>query len=229
MTESNVLAIIPARGGSKRLPKKNVKLLNGKPLIAYSIEFALKCPLINKVVLSTESVEIANIARDYGAEVLIRPNELAQDTTKTAPVMVHVVDELEKNAYKPDIIVLLQATCPLRTDGLCENALKILRENPQYDSVFSGFQKSYTMATWVKDKEGNATALYDYHLRPRWQDVEVNNKIFAEDGAFYAIKYDAFRKFNDFIGENPYIYEVKQSIDIDTQADFDKVEEQMKG
>ncbi len=229
MTNKNVLAIIPARGGSKRLPGKNIKLLNGKPLIAHTIDFALSSSAINKLIVSTDSVEIAQVAREYGAEVLMRPSELAQDTTKTAPVLLHVVEELKKTGYKPDIVILLQATCPLREKDLTEKALQILEENPEYDSIFSGFQKSYTMATWVKNKEGKATALYDYHLRPRWQEVEVNDRIFAEDGGFYAIKYDAFKKCKDFVGENPYIYEAKRAVDIDTQDDFDRVEAQMKG
>ena len=225
----NVLAIIPARGGSKRLPGKNIKDLNGKPLIAHSIEFAQNSSKITKVVVSTEDENIAKVAREFGAEVLMRPVELAQDTTKTAPVLVHVVETLEKQNYKPDIIILLQATCPVRIKDLSEKALEILENNPQYDSIFTGFQKSYTMALWTKTPDNVATALYDYHLRPRWQDVEINNKLIGEDGGFYAIKYDAFKKCKDFIGENPYIYEVSRTVDIDTEQDFRTAEELMKG
>ena len=224
----NVLAIIPARGGSKRLPNKNVRLLAGKPLIAHSIEFAKKSPKINKIVLSTDSKLIADIGKEYGAEIIMRPDELAQDTTKTAPVLVHAVDELEKQGYIPDVVVLLQATCPIREENLCENAIFILENNLKYDSVFAGFQKSYTMALWTKDKDDNACALYDYHLRPRWQDVEVNNKLMAEQGSFYAIKYDAFKKYKDFIGANPYIYEVSKTVDIDTLEDFEIAETLIK-
>jgi len=226
--KKNVLAIIPARGGSKRLPGKNIKLLNGKPLIAHSIDFALTSPEINKVIVSTEDKNIAQIAADFGAEVIERPKELAQDTTKTAPVLMHVVQELEKTGYIPDIIILLQATCPIREKGLCQKALNILSDD-KYDSFFTGFFKSYTMATWVKGKDGEIKALYDYHTRPRWQDVEVNDKLFGEDGGFYAITYEAFKKHNDFIGSNPYIYEVKKTVDIDTGIDFEKAELIMKG
>ena len=225
----NVLAIIPARGGSKRLPGKNIKTLAGKPLIAHSIEFAKNSSEINKVVLSTEDDNIASIGKDFGAEIIKRPIELAQDTTKTAPVLLHVVDELEKTGYKPDIIILLQATCPIREIGLVKLALNTFYKNPQYDSFFTGFKKSFTMALWTKTADNKAKALYDYHLRPRWQDVEVNDKLIAEDGGFYAIKYDAFRKYRDFIGENPYIYEVKYTVDIDNQADFDRAESLING
>ncbi|MDD3593339.1 MAG: acylneuraminate cytidylyltransferase family protein [Candidatus Gastranaerophilales bacterium] len=221
----NIVAIIPARGGSKRLPHKNIKLLLGKPLIAWSIESALKSKLINKVVVSTDSPEIADTAKQYGAQVHIRPGELAQDTTKTAPVLVDVVNMLEINSYKPDIIILLQPTCPVREGGLVDEALRILLENKQYDSIFTGFQKCYTMALWKLTHSNEALNLYDYHLRPRWQDVETNEKIMAEDGAFYAIRYDSFRKYSDFIGEKPFILEIPKTVDIDTQADFDKARE----
>ena len=132
----NVLAIIPARGGSKRLPGKNIKMLNGKPLIAYSIEFALNSNEINKVVVSTEDENIAQIAKEIGAEIIKRPIELAQDTTKTAPVLIHAVKELEKKGYTPDIIILLQPTCPIRENNLCQKAIEIL-STQKYDRFFT--------------------------------------------------------------------------------------------
>jgi len=229
MDFKNVLAIIPARGGSKRLPGKNIKILDGKPLIAHSIEFAINSTEINRLIVSTDDNDIAKTAKDFGAEVLMRPSELAQDTTKTAPVLLHVVNELEKTGYKPDVVILLQATCPVRQKNICTKAMKILAENSKYDSAFTGYRKSYTMATWVRDKQNNAKALYDYHLRPRWQEVEINDEIFGEDGGFYAIKYDAFRKCKDFIGETPYIIEVSPTVDIDTEKDFERAEFLMKG
>ena len=130
--------------------------------------------------------------------------------------------------YIPDYILLLQATCPLREQGLMRIALDKL-ENSQYDSFFTAFKKSYTMALWTLDNEKQANALYDYHLRPRWQDVELNNLLVAEDGGFYAIKYTAFMKCIDFIGEKPYIYLVSPSVDIDTEKDFEKAENILKG
>lgn len=229
MEKKKVLAIIPARGGSKRLPKKNIKLLDGKPLIAHTIDFAVKSTVINKVILSTESEEIANIALEFGAEIMMRPEELAQDTTKTAPVMMHVVDELEKQGYIPDIVILLQPTCPVREKNLAENVLNILEENNQFDSIFTAYKRGYTMALWTKSPDKKVTALYDYHLRPRWQDVDVNDELFVEDGGFYAIRYDAFKKYQDFIGGAPCIYEVAQTVDIDTENDFKTAELLMKG
>ena len=96
----NILGIIPARGGSKRTPGKNIKPLAGKPLIAYTIEAGLKSSFINRLVVSTEDPAIAEVAGQFGAEVVPRPAELAQDTTKTAPVLMQVVEELEKQLIK---------------------------------------------------------------------------------------------------------------------------------
>jgi CMP-N-acetylneuraminic acid synthetase len=220
----NIVGIIPARGGSKRLPRKNVKLLAGKPLIALSIEAGLQSKYIDKVVISTEDKEIADIAQSFGAEVIARPHELAQDETKTAPVLLHVVEELEKKGYKPDIVVLLQATCPNKTPELIDSVIEKLI-NSNNDSVFTARQFCYSMALWRKDHSGKLDALYDYHLRPRWQDAsKLCEVIYGENGAVYAIKADAFKKCSDFIGENPDIVLSPPLIDIDTQEDFDEAE-----
>jgi CMP-N,N'-diacetyllegionaminic acid synthase len=222
-----VIAIIPARGGSKRLPRKNIKMLGGKPLIAYTIESALKSKYIHRVIVSTEDYEIASVARKFGAEVIDRPAELAQDTTKTPPVMLHAVEDLEKKGYTPDIIVLLQCTAPLRDEKLIDAGIEKLI-NSDNDSVFTGQPRFRTMALWKKNHNGTMNALYDYHLRPRWQDVHLNEMIYGEDGAFYAIKIEAFKKHRDFIGENPDIMEVPYNIDIDTEEDFEEIEKILK-
>lgn len=218
-----VLAIIPARGGSKGIPRKNVKLLADKPLIAYSIEAAQKSKYIDKIILSTEDKEIAEVAQAFGAEVIARPLELAQDTTKTAPVLVQVVEELKKQGYVPDIVVLLQPTSPLRT---CEQIDKAIYKlvNSHNDSIFTGFWMCQAMPLWQKHDDDTFKALYDYHLRPRRQEIEFRGNIMCEDGSIYAIKIDAFNKHKDFIGENPSIYVTKHQIDIDTIEDFQAVE-----
>ena len=118
-----ILSIIPARGGSKGIKRKNIKLINEKPLIAYSIEASLNSKYITKTLLSSEDDEILEIAQRHGAEILKRPVELAQDETKTAPVMLQVVEELEKNNYKPDYVVLLQPTSPLRDSNYIDSAM----------------------------------------------------------------------------------------------------------
>jgi len=218
-----IVGIIPARGGSKRLPGKNIKPLAGKPLIAYTIEAGLKSRLIDRVIVSTEDEKIAKVAISYGAEVIARPVELAQDTTKTAPVLVQVVEELEKQGYCPDIIVLLQLTSPQRDETIIDAALEKLI-NSENDSVFTGSKIGKTMPKWKRGYDGKLVALYDYHFRPRYQEPELMEDMFAENGAFYAIKIDAFKKHRDFIGENAEIFETPKFIDIDTEEDFEKIE-----
>lgn len=133
-----VIAIIPARGGSKGLPRKNIKLLSGKPLIAYTIEAAKQCTLIDRVIVSTDDQEIAQVARTSGAEVpFIRPAELAQDDTTTEAVLKHCVEWLEQNErYKIDIVVFLQLTDVFRSKYMLQETIQKILLNPNLDSVF---------------------------------------------------------------------------------------------
>ena len=109
------VAIIPARGGSKGIPRKNVKPLAGKPLISYTITEALKCGCFDRIIVSTDDIDIARVSQDSGAEIMMRPKELAEDHTPTVDVILHVVSTLEMDeAYVPDYIVVLQPTSPYR-------------------------------------------------------------------------------------------------------------------
>jgi CMP-N-acetylneuraminic acid synthetase len=122
-------AIIPARGGSKDIPKKNIKPLRGKPLITYTIDYAKKSRCINKVVVSTEDEEIAEISRKYGAEVMERPENLAKGESPTIDVIFHVLKILKMKNYNPDIVVLLQPTSPLRSAKDIDNAIKLFLDS----------------------------------------------------------------------------------------------------
>lgn len=214
-----ILAIIPARGGSKGIPGKNIKELAGKPLIAYTIEASLKSKYITRTILSTEDERIKDIALKYGAEVIDRPIELAQDETMTAPVMVHAVNQLKEQGYEPDIVVLLQATCPLRTEKEIDEALE-LYFNSDCDSVFAAMKTGISHSLWKELHDGSYEALYDYRTRPRRQDLHRHYNLYVETGSIYIIRTDIFHKVEDFIGENPKIYVQPQSIDIDTIEDF---------
>ena len=132
-----VLAIIPARGGSKGIPRKNVKKFAGYPLIAYSIVAAKQSSLVTRVIVSTEDEEIAEVARQYGAETpFLRPMELAQDETTDLPVFVHALNWSEKNeGYHPEIVVQLRPTSPVRPISCVDDAIRILISHPSADSV----------------------------------------------------------------------------------------------
>ncbi|MBF0483581.1 MAG: acylneuraminate cytidylyltransferase family protein [Candidatus Omnitrophica bacterium] len=132
-----IIAIIPARGGSKGLPQKNILPVAGKPLIAYSIEQALACPYIDQVLVSTDSAEIGDIAKKYGAEVpFLRPAHLALDKSSTMDVLLHAVTFLEEHGEKFEVMVLLHVTAPLRSVDDISNSISMLVDG-DYDDVFS--------------------------------------------------------------------------------------------
>ena len=134
---TKVLAIVPARGGSKGLPGKNLRPLAGHPLLAYSIAAGLQAKLVDRVICSTDSEEIAAVARKYGAEVpFMRPSELAQDESPDIDAFQHLIEELKSlENYRPDIIVQLRPTSPVRQDGQVDTGVQLLIDNPETDSV----------------------------------------------------------------------------------------------
>jgi CMP-N-acetylneuraminic acid synthetase len=139
MTTPEVLALIPARGGSKGIPRKNIRPFAGHPLIAYSIAAALQAQTVTRVILSTDDTEIAEIARHFGAETpFLRPAELAADRSTDLPVFQHALNWLaEHEEYHPEIILHLHATSPVRPPGFIDRAVSLLREHPQAECVRS--------------------------------------------------------------------------------------------
>lgn len=133
----SIISLIPARGGSKGIRKKNIAPLAGKPLIAYSIEYSLECPLVERTIVSTDDSEIADIARKYGAEApFLRPSELAQDDTQDYPVFLHALQWLkEHEGYTPNLVVHLRSSSPLRPTGLIEKAIRMITQDPDADCL----------------------------------------------------------------------------------------------
>ncbi len=225
-----ILSIIPARGGSKGIKRKNIKPILNKPLVAYSIEASLRSKYITRTLVSSEDDEILDISKQFGAEILKRPLELAQDETKTAPVMLDVVEKLEQEGYKPDYVVLLQPTCPLRDENYIDSAFEFYFEaiKKGYDSCFGAYDIGYTHSKWRVLHDEKLEALYDFRIRPRRQDISEHYKMLAENGAFYALYCETLKKAKDFIGYNPIAYVTPRIIDIDTEDDFRKVENILK-
>lgn len=159
-----ILGLIPARGGSKGIIGKNIKEICGKPLLVWSVEAALKAVRIDTVVVSTDSKEIASVAQSAGAEILMRPKELATDTASTQDVMLHALKH-----YPADVLVLLQPTSPYRHDGLIDECIVEFLENG-FDSLATGFICNY--------KE------YGTNVLPRQQI----DGFFYDDGNVYVIK-----------------------------------------
>ena len=214
-----VIAIIPARGGSKGVPGKNIKVLGNKPLIAYSIEAAKRCKLIDRVIVSTDDEKIAEVAKKYGAEVpFIRPSELAQDTTPTEPVLKHAVEWLESNEnYKADIVVYFQLTDLPRTKGLIDKVVSRIFEDDSLDSVFVATQtrKNY----WRKTNNGWQRLAND--IMP-YGPRQKKEPLYREDTGLACATRVKFIKDGRRIGDKVDIIvnEAEFSIDINDPIDF---------
>lgn len=212
------VAVIPARAGSKGVPNKNIRIINGYPLIAWSIRQALEVPSISNVVVSTDSQEIASIAREYGAETpFIRPKELAQDETPTEPVMKHSIEWYEAQGIMHDAVILLQPTSPLRYPGSLQRAVECF-ESEQVSSLLSVCESH----SFFWQKTTPISASYDFKNRPRRQDVGVEKRWYKETGSIYITLLDAFRKFNNRLVEKILLFEMEEeeSHEIDTKIDF---------
>lgn len=218
----NILGVITARGGSKRIPKKNIKELLGKPLIYYTIKAALASKLMTKVILSSDDDEIIGIGKDIGVEVPFkRPRELADDTTPTIKVLIHAVNYVEKHqGFFPDIVVVLEPTSPLRTAEDIDKALKKHIETDA-DSVVSVVKTDHLHPIRAKKIENGV--LCDYCLEEkegvRRQDLPP---AYFRDGAFYSVKRDVMMKEHRLYGKvtRPYIMPPERSIDINSELDF---------
>ena len=197
-----ILGVIPARGGSKGIPRKNIKIIAGKPLIAWSIEAAKKSALIDRFVVSTEDKEIAAIARKYGAEVVDRPRELATDKASTLSVLQHVLTKI-----KAEAVVLLQPTSPIRDKGLIDTCIKRF-EKTRVDNLATGFICKFM-------EYGSYTQ--------RRQDLKG---FFYDDGNVYVLK-SRLVKNGTLFGKKVERVENsrEQNVEIDDEFDFWLVEQ----
>lgn len=221
MEDFKILAIIPARGGSQGVPRKNIRILAGKPLIAYTIKAALESKYHPRVMVSTDDESIAKIAKEMGAEVpFIRPAHLAQDDTPMLPVLQHAIGCLRESGYNPDIIAVLQPTSPLRTSKHIDQAISILVDTGA-DSVVSVCEAEHS-PYWMKkiDSEGRLTPFLNTEKEyTRRQDLP---KVYRFNGAIFITRPDIIMNQGRLLGDDTraYIMEPEDSIDIDTEFDF---------
>lgn len=212
-----VVAVIPARGGSKGIPRKNVKAIAGEPLITHTIKAALGSKALSRTIVSTEHEEIAQIARECGAEIIIRPDKLATDFAPTEPVLEHVIKYLEETeGYRVDVIVLLQPTSPLRNSQHIDEALEAFFKN-NYDSLLSVCPSHALL--WRMGEKGAYPLNYDFKNRRRRQDSEPE---YRENGAIYITKYDIIMGEHNRLGGKIglYVMTEENSLEIDTEFDF---------
>ncbi len=216
------LCVIPARGGSKRLKRKNIALLDGKPLVAYTIEAALQSEIFEQVCVSTEDEEIADLARHYGAKVpFMRPPELATDTTSVVQTMLHALDFYTNNGMDFDTLGVLLATAPLRISADIKAAYqKFIKTDTNFlmavtDYIYSPFQALHEQDGYLKQFWDDATF---YHTRS--QDLP---KVTVDNGSIYLMDIEAFRREKNFYGKRltGFYMPLERSVDIDDRYSFE--------
>ncbi len=210
----NNIALIPLRGGSKGIPKKNIKLIAGKPLCAWVLESAVACDLIDDVYVSTDSEEISQVVDDLniGVKLIVRPPELATDSASTESVMLHFAENVDF-----DVLTTIQATSPLLNTLHLENAIKQFT-NKQFDSMLSAVR---TKRFFWND---NGTPInYEPEKRPRRQDF---NGTLMENGAFYLTKRNILEKYNCRLGGKVGVFEMPEetTLEIDEPDDWYAIE-----
>ncbi len=229
----NIIGVIPARAGSKGLPGKNIKPVNGIPMIAHVIRAALDATLLDRVIVSTDGQEIADIATQYGAEVLIRPPEISGDTAAIEDSLRHVVRHLDaREAYRADVVVLMQTNVPIRKPGAIDEAIDKLI-NSGFDSVVSVFAVNQR-PEWMKKATPEGT------LKPFMQCAEYRRQLLPQyymlDGAIEAIRTEILMATEGKSGVHVYFgekmgyieYDRIYSMDVDSSEDFAIVESAMQ-
>lgn len=217
-----VLALIPARGGSKRLPGKNVKILGGKPLIAWTIEVAKQSDLFVDILISTDDPEIASVSRELGAYVpWLRPSELSTDTARSVDVALHALDFYEDKNGPVDGLMLLQPTSPFRSVDSIDEAIKLFSVHGNERAIVSMSEVSVPLAWCFNIANGELEPLLDWEgLSHRSQDV---SKVYAPTGSVYLISPESLRREMTFFPKSACPLVVKksfESIDIDTPEDW---------
>lgn len=215
----NICTIITARGGSKGIPRKNIKNLNGKPVLAYSIEPSVASDFIKKTYVTTEDEEISEISKKFNAEVIERPQELAKDTSSSVDVILHALNYLEEKDSLPDFFVLLQPTSPLRTTEDIDNSIDLFINN-KCDALISVCEIDHaSMLSLALENKFLVPNCDEDFLNKRRQDLPT---YYSPNGAIYITTPESLRKNRTFIPKKtiPYVMPKERSVDLDTPFDF---------
>ena len=218
------ICVIPARAGSRRIPRKNIKEFNGKPIIAYSIEAALKSNCFSQVIVSTDDDEIAEVAKKYGAHVpFVRPDELSNDYVGTIPVIKHTIEWMEDNNNYIENVCCLYATAPFIKSKIISKAYQQLK-NSSADYCFSVTSFAFPIQRAIRIVQDNKVDMfYPEHFNTRSQDLE---EAFHDAGQFYWGKAQAFKDELPIFSEvaTPYVLPRYLVQDIDTMEDWIRAE-----
>ncbi|WDH79448.1 acylneuraminate cytidylyltransferase family protein [Microbacterium esteraromaticum] len=225
----SILCVIPVRGGSKGIPGKNARSVAGKPLVAWTIEQALAAKAGLDVVVSTDDEQLADIARSAGADVpFLRPAELAQDTTATEPVVLHAIAQRVAAGRRPDAVMLLQATSPIRLDGTLDRAVREF-EQTGVDSLVGVVQQTPFLWHMPVGSEG-ARPEYVPAARPRRQDLGPNDYFYRETGSLYLTRTAVYEQHSNRIGGRVglFVMAEEEGVDIDTLVDLSIAEQLLR-
>ena len=224
---SETVAIIPARGGSKGIPKKNTVEICGKPLVAWSIEQALEAEGIDSVWVSSDSDEILSVAECYGARSIKRPREISHDTASSEEAWLHALDTIEQTGHTPSRAVGIQATSPIRESRDFQEALRLFEQNG-YDSLFTATEIADFHVWRRDDRQGHAPVNYDYRNRQMRQNIE---KRYLENGSFYVFRPEIIRSCQNRLGGRigVCVLEEHKMFQIDTPEDVRLCEVIMRG
>lgn len=226
--DMKILALIPARSGSKSIPHKNVRLIAGKPLLAYSIEHSLASKLINRTIVSTDSTTYADIARSYGAEVpFLRPFEISQDSSTDLEVFTHALQWLaEEEGYVPDICVHLRPTCPIRRIEDIDKVIQILLESPDIDSVRSVVHSPDTpFKMWFRDKDGLLAPVVETDIKDAYNlPRQILPQAFLQNASIDAVRASVIMGKKSMTGDIIYGYLMEENFDIDNMEQLRRIE-----
>jgi CMP-N-acetylneuraminic acid synthetase len=214
----STVVVIPARGGSKGLPRKNLRIVGGLPLVGYAVRAALAAKKVDKVVVSTDDDEIATVAAGFGTEVVERPADLAHDAIMPEPAVIHALDQLRATeGHDPELTVLLQATAPLVEAADIDGVIEMLRRE-KADCAFAAAPFPYFL--WRKDSDGAVTAVnHDQSVRLPRQSLPPQ---YLEAGSVYAMRTDGFRRYRHRFFGKIAIYPVPRhrALEIDDEDDL---------
>jgi len=212
-----VVAIIPARGGSQGVPRKNLRTLAGLPLLAHTVRQALAARLVSRVVVSTDDAEIGAVAREYGADVIPRPPELATSDASSESVLLHALDYLGRgDSHEPGVIVFLQCTSPIRREDDIDRAIELFLER-KADSLLSVVPSHRFL--WHRPNGVAQSINYDVRARPRRQDMEPQ---YVENGSIYVLRPWVLRELRNRLGGKIelFVMDSWSQVDIDSVEDF---------
>lgn len=226
-----VLGLVPARAGSKGVPGKNIKLLAGRPLLEYTAQAARSSGVLDRVILSTDSPDIAEAGRQAGFDVpFLRPASLAADDTPMLPVIQHTLHALSEQQWVPDVLVLLQPTSPLRRPEHIRDAVAMLRDT-QADSVVSVVELPRHLSPdyVMRIEDGRLRSFFPDGARfTRRQDARP---AYSRDGTVYACWRRTIERFGSIYGDDcrPLLVDARESLSIDSPADWDVAERLLAG